>query len=44
MILVAIRQIDTMGKALQQRCDSRRTGTTERYYNRKRLLTCMRRF
>jgi len=27
---VAIGQISTMGKALQQRCDDRRTGTIER--------------
>ena len=30
--IVAIEQISTMGKVLQQRCDDNRTGTIERCY------------
>ena len=32
LITVAIGQINTMGKVLQQRCDDKRTGTIERFY------------
>ena len=39
----AIGQINTMGKALQQRCNDGRTCTIERYH-KGRLLTHIRRF
>jgi len=32
LITIAIGQINTMGKVLQQRCDDKRTGTIERFY------------
>ena len=32
---VAIAQINTTGKALQQRCDDRRSSTIEIYYKRR---------
>ena len=32
MVDAAIGQINTIGKALQQQCDDRKTSTIERYY------------
>jgi len=35
LINVAIGQINTIGKALQQRCDDKRTSTIERCYKER---------